>query len=431
MRNQARQLDENQDKTHRAARRLEPPAPGNRSATPRSASRPARGSKDSGSSSTSSSTGCATRSETPRKPSRSWPRSCSTPSARRTSNRSPKRSSDAEQLVDLGVAEEAVKSSRRAGQGIEQLREGVERSARSVLGDETAALRRAQGELEDLADQVNREIAQATGREPSARPGRNGQGQNDPTPATPQRPGSAAKGSARRTESSKESRGSRRGQPAGTARAAGTARPAKGPARTAKGPARTAKGSARPTRARGQRVTSKDKRDSKGAEGTSKGKRDSKGRGPCGVAMRAGATSNNPASRQQGGGGGALDRMLDGITRGGPGGPITGEGFRQWSDRMRDVEELLDNPELRAEAARIRDRARGAREEFKRHSKVPDWKQLQDLVSEPMNELRNRIAEEVRRRESPDALVPIDRDPVPPQFAEGVRRYYERLGSGQ
>ena len=30
-----------------------------------------------------------------------------------------------------------------------------------------------------------------------------------------------------------------------------------------------------------------------------------------------------------------------------------------------------------------------------------------------------------------DALVPIDRDPVPPQFAEGVRRYYERLGSGQ
>ena len=122
--------------------------------------------------------------------------------------------------------------------------------------------------------------------------------------------------------------------------------------------------------------------------------------------------------------------MLEGIARG-PGGPITGEGFRQWSDRMRDVEELLDNPELRAEAARIRDRARGAREEFKRHSKVPDWKQLQDPVFEPMNELRNRIAEEVRRRESPDALVPIDRDPVPPQFAEGVRRYYERLGSGQ
>jgi hypothetical protein len=123
--------------------------------------------------------------------------------------------------------------------------------------------------------------------------------------------------------------------------------------------------------------------------------------------------------------------MIDGLAQGGPGGPITGEGFRQWSDRMRDVEELLQNPELRAEAARIRDRVRGTREEFKRHAKVPDWNQLQDLVSQPLAELRNRIAEEVRRRESPDALVPIDRDPVPPQFAEGVRRYYTRLGSGR
>ena len=53
------------------------------------------------------------------------------------------------------------------------------------------------------------------------------------------------------------------------------------------------------------------------------------------------------------------------------------------------------------------------------------------MVAEPIRELRDRIAEEVRRRESPDSLVPIDRDPVPPQFAEGVRRYYERLGSGR
>jgi hypothetical protein len=115
----------------------------------------------------------------------------------------------------------------------------------------------------------------------------------------------------------------------------------------------------------------------------------------------------------------------------GPGRPITGEGFREWSDRMRDVEELLDDPELRAETARIRDRARAAREEYKRHANEPDWKQLQSLVAQPIDELRDRIIEEVRRRQAPDALVPIDRDPVPPQFAEGVRRYYERLGSGQ
>ena len=56
------------------------------------------------------------------------------------------------------------------------------------------------------------------------------------------------------------------------------------------------------------------------------------------------------------------------------------------------------------------------REEFKRHSKEPDWTKLKGLVADPIRELRDRIAEEVRRRESPDSLVPIDRDPVPPQI---------------
>ena len=53
------------------------------------------------------------------------------------------------------------------------------------------------------------------------------------------------------------------------------------------------------------------------------------------------------------------------------------------------------------------------------------------LCREPLVELSRRIDEEIRRLESPDALVPIDRDPVPPEFAEQVRRYYERLGSGE
>jgi hypothetical protein len=37
----------------------------------------------------------------------------------------------------------------------------------------------------------------------------------------------------------------------------------------------------------------------------------------------------------------------------------------------------------------------------------------------------------VLRRESGDNLVPIDREPVPPEYVEQVRRYYERLGSGR
>jgi hypothetical protein len=92
---------------------------------------------------------------------------------------------------------------------------------------------------------------------------------------------------------------------------------------------------------------------------------------------------------------------------------------------------MLENPDLRTEAARILDRAEDARADFKRHSNEPDWTKLQDLVSHPLVELSRRIDEEIRRLESPDSLVPIDRDPVPPEFAEQVRRYYERLGSGE
>ena len=111
--------------------------------------------------------------------------------------------------------------------------------------------------------------------------------------------------------------------------------------------------------------------------------------------------------------------------------PLAGEDFREWSDRLRDVEEMVDDPDLRAEAARIRGRAREIRAESKRHSAEPNWELVQQQVAGPLVELRDRVAEELLRRTSKKALVPLDRDPVPPQYSEKTRRYYERLGSGQ
>ena len=87
---------------------------------------------------------------------------------------------------------------------------------------------------------------------------------------------------------------------------------------------------------------------------------------------------------------------------------------------------------VRAEAARIRDRARSFRRDFKRHSKEPKWKEVEELVAKPLHELRTRVSQELLRRSADkNALVPIDRDPVPDQFSEQVRRYYENLGSGE
>jgi hypothetical protein len=92
---------------------------------------------------------------------------------------------------------------------------------------------------------------------------------------------------------------------------------------------------------------------------------------------------------------------------------------------------MLDDPELRQDVATVRDRATGVRRDLKRHSQEPQWPLVRKLIAEPLVELQNRLREELARREPTDKLVPADRDPVPPQFSEQVRRYYERLGSGK
>ena len=98
---------------------------------------------------------------------------------------------------------------------------------------------------------------------------------------------------------------------------------------------------------------------------------------------------------------------------------------------MRELEETVDDPKLRADIARVRDRVKGIRIDFKRHSKEPEWDLVKMKVLQPMMELQQRLAEEIAKRSSNESLVPIDRDPVPARFAEQVREYYERLGSGK
>jgi hypothetical protein len=290
----------------------------------------------------------------------------------------------ARRLAGAGVVPDAAEASRRAAQGTEQLRKGIEKAAENVLGGQTEALKRAQKELEELADQLNREVAQATGQQrDAARPGEQQQQRgNQPGQQQPgqqsgqqQQPG--------RQQPDQQSGQQQPGQQPGQQR---TQEPGQGGQPGGNQPQRSLTD---PPELR---------------EGT-----------PIG---QPGTERGGERQQQQGPGGRGT-------------GPIREEGFREWYDRMRATEDLLDDPKLRAEAARIRERVRATREEFKRHAKDPDWKRLQDLVANPLNELRDRVAEEVRRRVTPDALVPIDRDPVPPEFAESVRRYYERLGSGR
>ena len=111
---------------------------------------------------------------------------------------------------------------------------------------------------------------------------------------------------------------------------------------------------------------------------------------------------------------------------------MTGDGFREWTDRLRDVEEMVDSPDLRSEAARIRDRARDIRLDFRRNSKEPQWELVDKMIAQPLRELKRNVSEELMRRSAErHAPVPIDRDPVPVEFTDAVQKYYESLGSGR
>jgi len=112
-------------------------------------------------------------------------------------------------------------------------------------------------------------------------------------------------------------------------------------------------------------------------------------------------------------------------------GPLTSEEFTVWSDRLRDVEEMVDLPDVRTEVARVRERARAVRQESKQKREKPDWAVVKLQIAKPLAEVRNRIGEELARRQSQEALVPIDRDPVPNKFSDLVRKYYEKLGGSE
>jgi hypothetical protein len=108
--------------------------------------------------------------------------------------------------------------------------------------------------------------------------------------------------------------------------------------------------------------------------------------------------------------------------------PLTGEQFRAWADRLRDVQELLGDPGLRTDAARVLDRARALRSDARRHAEAPQWSVLETEIVRPLDELRDRVNEELRRvAPEKDKLAPIDRDPVPSRYSELVRRYYKSL----
>ena len=372
----------------------------------------------------------------------------------------------AEAILREGFVPPAREAERRARATLDQLRKGVERATENVLGDDTEALRLAEKELEALAGQLERELGPAGAGQPGergtnqladAQGGPGGRGQPDgsrtnspaqagggqaaePAPGQPPQPGSQQAQAGQASEPNAPGEGQQ-------------------PGRGQRGPRDERQPGAEQARSEGQ-PNSPDGQPGSQPGGPQPGQpTDPQGQSPAQPAQQgqqgqqAGQTPGQQPGQGQGGPGGRGDRRqpadqrgqrpgldlssLDPSLaneggaaggRGSRGGPITGEQFAEWSDRLRDVEEMVDMPDLRNEVSLARERARLMRQEFKGERTKPDWTKVELQVVKPLVEVRRKLQEEIARRDVKDSLVPIDRDPVPARYSELVRRYYENLG---
>lgn len=385
------------------------------------------------------------------------------------------------ELLREGYLPQARQAAQNVRSEVEELRKGVERAAESVLGDDAEQLKLAQSELDALTDALKRELAAADGQQKGKQGAGQRSEQQDARQASNERgegqkgqqPGQAGEQGQEGQEGQSGEQGQRGQNGQGGDRQAANQRGAgqqpgqeqgqqgqegqqgQGGEQQGQQPGQgggrgdqLANNDQRP----GQQQTGGGQQESEqqaqggqqgGGGNEARGENDRGGRDQLADARnpRDPRGGRRPLSLEDlmrgsrdarggdgaGGGGPNWGGEFGGFTGGYRDGPLTGEQFSRWNERLRDVEELLEEPDLRNAVAAARERARLMRSEL-RDLKKPDWTVVRLQILQPLVEVRSRVAEELARRDSKESLAPIDRDPVPNRFAESVRRYYEELG---
>lgn len=389
--------------------------------------------------------------------------------------------SDATKLLDttsemlrMDLLPPARDAGSRAQTAFNQLRDGVERAAESVIGDDTEALRQAQATIDKLTEQLQAEMARegrgtnlagigggtnAGPRMALAQQGSRGEGTNtslasagelardeqnqqqrnrpgagrDPAQASErseQAQAQAGEGQQAQNES-QQGQGGRGGQrqqagnrqgSANAEQASNSQQPGEGQQSNARDEQANQQNQQGGGRGTGSPELAQNERNNQ-AGGRNRGSRGA--RNQLGGSRNAGGAEGGDVNT---GWQRAMEELLNDEADNTESGPIIGEGFVPWSNQLRDVEEMVDQPDLRNEITRVRDRARQMRQDFKRDRKKPDWAVVRLQLVEPLVQVRDQIADELARRGSREALVPVDRDPVPAKYSELVRKYYEQLG---
>lgn len=361
-----------------------------------------------------------------------------------------------QQLLRQGIISEAAKAEQQARAAIDQLTKGIEKAAESVLGNEVDSLKRARRELAELSQQLDKEIQSQnpdgksgkSGNDSSKDSQERGKGKGDKGSGENKKSnGSDANGDSKTTDKPGEGKGTGsqgesnpQGQPSpspgqgeNNGKAQGQGQQGQGQGQSqgqGQGQGNGTPGPNGDSNAPGESTSQSYDASAPTTPNASEADQSSDRQSRPGLrSPRSGGRSSPSAGRKEIGSENSNSSGSPGNEQGG--GPLTGGNFTEFNERLRDVESMISDPQLQAEVQKVRDRARSARAEFKRHTQTPNWDLVRTSVHQPMIELQQRLAEEIAKREAPDSLVPVDRDPVPTRYRDLVRSYYERLGSGK
>ncbi|MEM7601007.1 MAG: hypothetical protein AAF357_06280, partial [Verrucomicrobiota bacterium] len=342
-----------------------------------------------------------------------------------------------------------------ATRGIEELKENVEAAAEKVLGNEADALRLARSELDRLIEESKQEAQQLAQNEKAeateSRQKSSEQSDSEQGDGKPQEEGEGSEqAAAEKGKGQRPGNGEEPGEGVGNGTEKSDGKMA--------GKGKTPGSGESESETEGQGGKGKGKGKGSGEEGESQlagsgqagggiGEDSGKGKG----GERGGENNVPPSGSSSGVNGGSLgqaggdDRnngmrepspktatplFFDQISENPQTGPITGDGYKEFRDSLGNIEEMIPQEDLRNQVARVADEARQMRVEFSRDNLPPGAASIDQKITQPLLELRQRLSEELAKLNRENPIAPIDRDPVPSEFRDLVRRYYEELGSG-
>lgn len=350
-------------------------------------------------------------------------------------------------MLRQGFVEQTQSIQPELQRSFDELQRNVEQAASSVLGDEATSLRFAQEELDSLsrdlqADRGEEEGSQSGQEEAQRGTGLQNSDSNEENPsqslASSGQPGDSEQGQPENGQPGQQPGSEQSGQQPGDQPGQSVAQqptegqgqqPGQSPGGEQSGQGQQPGESGQPGQQSGQSVAQQPS----GGQGQQPGQ--TPGGGQQGQGQQSGSRGGGSPTGGGGGRGGNSDiaSALDDFLRefsDNPGNesPLTGRGFNDWAERLRTVEELVDQPDIRQRLSQAREEAERIRAEFRRHGSEPQWGVVNDGIIAPLTDARTWVAQELSRYEDPNALQPIDRDPIPRAYQESVRKYYESLG---